>query len=172
MLSISDPITLGSDAEQYYLDKAKEAYYTDGKVGQWFGGAAKALELTDAVQPQAFHNLLRGFSPDGTKELVKNAGAPNRTEGWDLTFSAPKSVSVLWAMLSEPEREEILSAHRHACKTALKYAEEIWGITRRGKGGKIHERAKLLFATFEEYRSEEHTSELQSPMYLVCRLLL
>src|SRR5437763_12323145 len=24
----------------------------------------------------------------------------------------------------------------------------------------------------EEYRSEEHTSELQSPMYLVCRLLL
>src|ERR1017187_10611714 len=23
-----------------------------------------------------------------------------------------------------------------------------------------------------EYRSEEHTSELQSPMYLVCRLLL
>src|SRR5437762_9966864 len=27
-------------------------------------------------------------------------------------------------------------------------------------------------ATIEEYRSEEHTSELQSPMYLVCRLLL
>src|SRR5437763_6212782 len=24
----------------------------------------------------------------------------------------------------------------------------------------------------DEYRSEEHTSELQSPMYLVCRLLL
>jgi hypothetical protein len=41
MLSISDPITLGSDAEQYYLDKAKEAYYTDGKVGQWFGGAER-----------------------------------------------------------------------------------------------------------------------------------
>src|SRR5208337_5113982 len=26
--------------------------------------------------------------------------------------------------------------------------------------------------TFAEQRSEEHTSELQSPMYLVCRLLL
>src|SRR5437879_6920616 len=25
---------------------------------------------------------------------------------------------------------------------------------------------------FQAYRSEEHTSELQSPMYLVCRLLL
>src|ERR1017187_10501939 len=155
MLSISDPITLGSDAEQYYLDKAKEAYYTDGKAGQSFGGAAKALELSDTVQPQAFHNLLRGFSPDGTKGLVKNAGAPNRAAGWDLPFSAPKSVWVLWAMLPESEREEVLSAHRHAFKTAGKCAEEIWGITRRGKGGKIHERAKLLFATFEEYRSEE-----------------
>src|SRR5437764_5727967 len=27
-------------------------------------------------------------------------------------------------------------------------------------------------AIFSDYRSEEHTSELQSPMYLVCRLLL
>src|SRR5436189_3495225 len=33
---------------------------------------------------------------------------------------------------------------------------------------------EILFTTFtaEYYRSEEHTSELQSPMYLVCRLLL
>ena len=38
---------------------------------------------------------------------------------------------------------------------------------------------KSLFLTEEQenfvlkiYRSEEHTSELQSPMYLVCRLLL
>src|SRR3712207_7833821 len=28
------------------------------------------------------------------------------------------------------------------------------------------------FAPFPEYRSEEHTSELQSRQYLVCRLLL
>src|SRR5437762_10457317 len=27
-------------------------------------------------------------------------------------------------------------------------------------------------AVFHQHRSEEHTSELQSPMYLVCRLLL
>src|SRR5436189_1966486 len=29
-----------------------------------------------------------------------------------------------------------------------------------------------VLGIFEELRSEEHTSELQSPMYLVCRLLL
>src|SRR5437879_7304610 len=31
---------------------------------------------------------------------------------------------------------------------------------------------QLPFAAGEPWRSEEHTSELQSPMYLVCRLLL
>src|SRR5436189_5694018 len=33
-------------------------------------------------------------------------------------------------------------------------------------------RVQLRFSTSTELRSEEHTSELQSPMYLVCRLLL
>ena len=31
---------------------------------------------------------------------------------------------------------------------------------------------KGVFETTLKWRSEEHTSELQSPMYLVCRLLL
>src|SRR5437764_7408900 len=32
--------------------------------------------------------------------------------------------------------------------------------------------SRLNVPQFLDYRSEEHTSELQSPMYLVCRLLL
>src|ERR1017187_10465473 len=39
------------------------------------------------------------------------------------------------------------------------------------KGGRVHS-ASFLFELFAPPRSEEHTSELQSPMYLVCRLLL
>src|SRR2546426_724330 len=35
-----------------------------------------------------------------------------------------------------------------------------------------HEADRLAFAYYEEGRSEEHTSELQSPCNLVCRLLL
>src|SRR5437762_9662376 len=31
---------------------------------------------------------------------------------------------------------------------------------------------QAAFNLLEDFRSEEHTSELQSPMYLVCRLLL
>src|ERR1017187_8093977 len=36
----------------------------------------------------------------------------------------------------------------------------------------IYNRGTYLFGSDSLVRSEEHTSELQSPMYLVCRLLL
>src|SRR5437879_4309449 len=36
----------------------------------------------------------------------------------------------------------------------------------------VHDDLPPLVAAIKNIRSEEHTSELQSPMYLVCRLLL
>src|SRR5437762_7733032 len=39
-------------------------------------------------------------------------------------------------------------------------------------GGRIEKADVLAYVEREKSRSEEHTSELQSPMYLVCRLLL
>src|ERR1017187_3396392 len=118
MLSISDPITSAAGAVDYYTNKALEAYYTEGKVGRWFGGAAEFLQLPESVTPETFHSLLMGFSPDGNRALVKNAGEDNRTCGWDLTFSAPKPVSRLWATLPEAERRGIEAAQigRASCR--------------------------------------------------------
>src|SRR5258708_15063185 len=44
----------------------------------------------------------------------------------------------------------------------------------RGATGNVLRRAQvvLVMQRFAKYRSEEHTSELQSPDHLVCRLLL
>src|SRR5437879_10598484 len=36
----------------------------------------------------------------------------------------------------------------------------------------VHETDSIVPGNSRSFRSEEHTSELQSPMYLVCRLLL
>ncbi|MBU2856996.1 relaxase domain-containing protein [Acidithiobacillus ferrooxidans] len=41
--------------------------------------------------------LLQGFHPASGDALLQNAG-PDRRYGYDLTFSAPKSVSVTWAI--------------------------------------------------------------------------
>src|SRR3712207_8405178 len=39
-------------------------------------------------------------------------------------------------------------------------------------GGRVPEHRRVLGARHRDVRSEEHTSELQSRQYLVCRLLL
>ena len=169
MLSISEAIKGVSDAVLYYMKEGKEAYYLAGigQVGRWVGRAVEALQLPEKVEAEAFRNLLNGYSPDGQQPLVQNAGHPDRNAGWDLTFSVPKPVSVLWAMSPASVRGEIEAAQRHAVEVTLRYAEEIWGFTRRGQGGKIHEHAALLFATFEEYVSRAQDMQIHMHCVLI-----
>src|SRR5438876_5578286 len=46
------------------------------------------------------------------------------------------------------------------------------GLARRGAAGGMNRITRSTHATSGSCRSEEHTSELQSPVQLVCRLLL
>ncbi len=169
MLSISEAIKGVSDAVKYYLDKGREAYYLAGvgHVGRWFGQAVESLNLPERVTARAFRNLLSGYSPDGRRPLVQNAGDSDRDAAWDLTFSVPKPVSVLWAMSSAEGRRAIEAAQRTAVETALRAVETYWGFTRRGPGGRIHERAKMLFATFEDYVSRAHDMQMHTHCVLI-----
>ena len=99
MLSISKPMH-GAGQGNYYLGLAREDYYLSGgePPGLWHGEGASRLGLSGVVEPEKFRNLLNGFSPDRLHPLAQNAGRNDRQSGWDLTFSAPKSVSVLWAL--------------------------------------------------------------------------
>ena len=54
--------------------------------------------------------------------------------GWDLTFSAPKSVSIAWGFADSPHRRDILEAHQAAAKAAFGYMEANT-TTRRGYAG-------------------------------------
>ena len=169
MLSISNPMKSAEGAVAYYLDERKENYYLNGidKQGRWFGGAAGPLGLSGTVDRESFRNLLNGYSADGSMALVQNAGKPDRQTCWDMTFNAPKAVSVLWAMSSPEIRQEIEAAHQQAVETALRIAEKVGGISRRGQGGKIHERAELLWATFQEGTSRAQDPHLHSHAVLL-----
>jgi len=140
----------GDGLARYYLGHEQEAYYFDGiwHQGRWVGGAAADLGLSGEVRREEFQHLLQGFSPDGQRALVQNAKSNDRDAAWDLTFSAPKSVSVLWSMSSQEVRREIEAAHREAVEKTLATIETTAGRSRRGKGGAIKEPAALVFATF------------------------
>ena len=82
----------------------------------WFGKGAEALGLTGPVDPDTFRAILEGKVPDGSgTELGKRGrdGEITHRPGRDLTFSAPKSVSIA-ALVGGDER--IVGVHDRAVK--------------------------------------------------------
>lgn len=168
MLSISLPMH-GVGHANYYIKLAQQDYYTaqGNDPGVWFGGGAERLGLHGAVTSRAYEHLLGGRSPDGRRDLVQNAGDEQRQTAWDLTFSAPKSVSVLWALGADDVRAQIEAAHRHAVEAALSFLEETTGLTRRGKAGAQLESAALTFGLFPHFSSRASDPQVHTHALLI-----
>ena len=159
MLSIG---AMGGGQGTYYVGLAREDYYLEGgePPGQWVGQGSAALGLAGVVERETFLNLFAGTDEQGNA-LVQNAGDPKRQPGWDLTFSAPKSVSVLWATTEGETRRALQDAHFAAVKSALETIE-AGATTRRGQGGQIKEAASLVIATFEHGTSRAQDPQLHT----------
>lgn len=151
----------------YYSGLAREDYYLAGgePPGEWLGDGAQKLGLTGAVQRDEFLELFDGFH-DG-EALVQSAGKEKHRPGWDLTFSAPKSVSVAWSQADAETALEIRAAQLSAVEAAIQYIQENAVWTRRGKGGSELERCAVLVPTFEH-----GTSRAQDPQLHTHALLL
>ncbi len=163
MLSIG---ALGRGQGNYYVSLAREQgdYYTEGTEpqGRWRGHGAEALGLPPLVHSETFLNVFEGFSPDRERSLTQNAGAESRQPGWDLTFSAPKSVSVLWSQADPETRDAIEWAHELAIEKALGFLEDELTLTRRGKGGKEQEAVDPVIATFDHGTSRAQDPQLHT----------
>lgn len=168
MLSISPPIK-GAGHGQYYLKLAAEDYYSSGQEqpGRWFGRGSHILNLSGKVDDRSFLNLLAGLSPDGNVRLVQNAGRSDRQTAWDLTFSAPKSVSVFWAVAPESIGMKAEQAHQRAVETALQFVENTAGYSRTGKAGATAVQAALTFACFQHSTSRAQDPQLHTHALLV-----
>lgn len=154
MLSISPINNL-----DYYGDLASEDYYLAGgePPGKWSGLGCMLLKINAEVETDNFRSVFRGFAPNGIK-LCESAGEDHRA-GWDLTFSAPKSVSILWARSDEKLRSKIQAEQFKAVENALRFLEQHAAITRRGSGGAKQENViGLVSAMFEH-----STSRAQDP---------
>lgn len=172
MLSISARGSAAS-AEKYYdhLNDEhgrgpREDYYANSRdqPGEWFGAGAAALGLTGAVSRAAFGNALRGRDASG-RDLVQGAGAGHRA-GWDLTFSAPKSVSVAWAVGDGQQRAAIQVAHDRAVRAALQHVQDHALVARRGRGGAEREPAAMVASIFAHGTSREQDPQLHSHAFV------
>ena len=82
---------------------------------------------------------------------ANNAGDERHKPGYDLTFSAPKSVSIAWASASPELQKQISEAHQQSIEAALKYAEKSGAfIQREGHAGEFKvAHGEIAAATFE-----------------------
>jgi conjugative relaxase-like TrwC/TraI family protein len=128
---------LARGQEGYYLGsvvRGVEDYYLAGQhTGRWIGAGAEALGLAKEVAAESLSRILEGAHPDTSDPLRPTAGGG--VPGFDLTFRAPKSVSVLYGISESSVAARIAAAHTDAVEAALGYLEREAVWTRRGHGG-------------------------------------
>ncbi len=123
MLSIGK---LGHGQEGYYLDTVAtgaEDYYVgrDETPGRWLGAMARELGLDGRVEPDTLRAVLAGRDPSSGEPLARSRH--RRMPGFDRTFRAPKSVSVLWGLADGETSREVRAAHETSVDAALGYLE-------------------------------------------------
>ncbi len=145
----------------YYEGKAVAAdYYLQDKTGllEWLGDAAKELGLVGVADKQDFRLALAGHV---LWNQVQNAGAESRQMGWDSTFSAPKSVSIAWALADPAHRVEIERAHCESVRAGMDYLQSQ-ATSRCGKEGKGSEPVGLIAASVTHYTSRAGDPQLHT----------
>ncbi|WP_252516802.1 conjugative transfer relaxase/helicase TraI [Escherichia coli] len=112
---------MASPNGNYYTDK--DNYYVLGSMGErWAGRGAEQLGLQGSVDKDVFTRLLEGRLPDGADLSRMQDGSNKHRPGYDLTFSAPKSVSMM-AMLGGDKR--LIDAHNQAVDFAVRQVEAL-----------------------------------------------
>ena len=124
----------------YYCEQlpggADEYYTTSGEEpGVWLGAAADRLGLVGRVDPEQFRRLLDATHPATGRPLGVPATTGRRLAGLDLCLSAPKSVSVAWALAPPGTAAEIAAAHDRAVAATVGALEAEAVRARRGAGG-------------------------------------
>jgi conjugative relaxase-like TrwC/TraI family protein len=142
MLSIGklNPSRAGYYAAQ--LPGGQDEYYTGGTGREapavWMGSAAANLGLVGAVGPEQFRRVLDAHHPDTGQPFGVPGTTAKRLAGYDLCFSAPKSVSVAWALAPPEISEQIAAAHDRAVVQCIGAFETEVVRARRGRrGGKL-----------------------------------
>lgn len=129
MLSVST-IKSAAKAGEYYT-KEDDYYFLGEQSTEWYGTGAESLGLEGPVDKAMFVSVLEGKLPDGSDLSRMENGVNKHRPGYDLTFSAPKSVSVLALLTGD---QFLIDAFRESVSETLDIVEQL-ATTRTMKDG-------------------------------------
>jgi conjugative relaxase-like TrwC/TraI family protein len=157
--------TVAPERGDYYLTPDGELTEAPGR---WLSDPETLARL--GIDPDApvagadFIALMEGRHP-ATGGWLRPAGADgSRGGGIDVTFSAPKSVSVVWALGDPWQREQIEAAHAKAVERSMEYLKERVPVVRRRYSGQlVEEQAKDVIATAYGHTTARGVSGADAP---------
>ena len=167
MLSIGALASAAQGASYYERDGYYAKDDPDHRAASaWAGKGAEELGLKGPVDPDTFRAILEGRVPDGSDTRLGRRGKDGEIlhrPGRDLTFSAPKSVSIA-ALVGGDDR--IVEAHDRAVKATLAWVEKNAAETRMkdpetGRMGRVGGQ-KIVAATFRHDTSRNLDPQLHS----------
>jgi len=169
VLSIGALSSSGAAVSYYEKD---DYYETKGEnpdaQGQWYGQGAERLGLEGAVGREDFKALLEGTLPDGTQlgTIREEGGEKEHRPGYDLTFSAPKSVTLVAELGGD---KAVIEAHQRAVRAALGWIESNVASTRVKENGEVHreETGNLVIATFQHDTNRNHDPQLHTHAVII-----
>jgi len=151
-----------ASSASYYSKQT--GYYAGGDgvepQGTWFApGGDHGVFDGAIVDPESFERLFGGRDAHGHSLITNSGSRLDRVPAFDVTLSAPRSVSLLWALGDERIRDGIEQAHAQAVRATLELLEREATFARRGHGGGRVEKVWLTAATFRhgESRPAEHS---------------
>ena len=134
-----------------------------GRAYPHFASPAERIAAATAALPPLMGALERQAAIETIKrvELAK----PSRTAiaGFDLTFTVPKSASVLWALADAPTQQAVFEAHRDAVEQSLDFLERTALFTRTGTGSCAQVTTRgLIAASFDHWDTRTGDPNLHS----------
>ena len=159
MVASVSALTSSAQASSYY---EADDYYAEGGLSpsEWQGAGAEALGLSGEVDRDQFRALLDG-KVAGEQLGTFRDGQLEHRPGWDVTLSAPKSVSIMAEVAGD---RRLIAAHGEAVRTAMAHVEKHMAATRIRDGGAVTREAtgNLIVASFQHGTSRAQDPQLHT----------
>lgn len=159
MVASVSALTSSAQAASYY---EADDYYSEGGLSpsEWQGVGAEALGLSGEVDRDQFRDLLDG-KVAGEQLGTYRDGQLEHRPGWDVTLSAPKSVSIMAEVAGD---RRLIAAHGQAVRTAMAHVEKHMAATRIRDGGTVAREAtgNLIVASFQHGTSRAQDPQLHT----------
>ncbi|WP_315899826.1 MobF family relaxase [Arthrobacter alpinus] len=168
-----------SDATSYYVKAGTPP-------GRWLGQGLDGIDrrphqVVNLADAKAVFSLAE--HPDSQTVLGRHHGQTtvayrngeeqqrHAVAGFDLTFSVPKSVSVLWALADKYIQQQVLTTHHRAVESVLAWLEDEVVHTRTGRNGVAHVGTRgAIAAAFDHWESRAGDPQLHTHLVIANRV--